>query len=234
MAYNHNARQEVSDFITEKIHSGEWQPGDKIWSENEFCSNLNVSRIAVRDAIANLTAISVLRKVRGSGTYVEDLDNASLEGIHYFTLDLEDVVSLMEFRYSLEPYCAELFCERATEEEIQELEKCYYNMLRHPDTKEKDYYSNQFHHLIAIGTKNKFIIKIMEYMNENMLHHQMILSKNVRKKNFQVGATYHYKILQAIKARDKETASFYCRYHIRLGMELYRSVLEKQKSEEGV
>lgn len=232
MAYNHNARQEVSDFITEKIHSGEWQPGDKIWSENEFCNNLNVSRIAVRDAIANLTAISVLRKVRGSGTYVEDLDNASLEATHYFTLGLEDVLELMEYRYSLEPYCAELFIDRATPEEIQELENCYYNMLRHPTSTEKDYYSNRFHHLIAIGTKNKFIIKIMEYLNENMLHHQMILSKNVRKKNFQVGATYHYKILQAIKAGDKESAAFYSRYHIRLGMDLYRSVLKKQQKKE--
>lgn len=233
MAYNHNARQEVSDFITNNIQSGVWQPGDKIWSENEFCSQLNVSRIAVRDAISNLTAISVLKKIRGSGTYVENLDNASLEGTRYFSLGLEDVLDLMEFRYYLEPHCAELFTERATEEEIQELEDCYYNMLRHPTSEEKDYYSNLFHHLIAIGTKNSFIIKIMEYLNENMLCHQTLLSKNVQKKNFQIGATYHYKILQAIKARDKEMAGIYCRYHIRLGMDQYRSVLEKQKNEGG-
>jgi len=233
MAYKHNARQEVSDFITEKIHSGEWQPGDKIWSENEFCTNLGVSRIAVRDAIANLTAISVLRKARGSGTYVENMDNASLEGIQYFSLDLEDVLDLMEFRYSMEAYCAELFTERATDEDIKELEECYFNMLRHPDKEEKDFYSNRFHHLIAIGTRNKFIIKIMEYLNDNMFHHQILLSKNVQKKNFQIGATYHYKILQAIKDRDKEMAATYMRYHIRLGMEQYREVLNKKK-EEGV
>ena len=64
MSYNHNASQKVSDFITQNILSGEWKSGDKIWSENEFCSYLGVSRIAVRDAIANLTAISVLRKVQ--------------------------------------------------------------------------------------------------------------------------------------------------------------------------
>ena len=231
MAYNHNARQTVIDFITNNIQSGTWQPGDKIWSENEFCTNLNVSRIAVRDAISNLTAISVLKKIRGSGTYVENLDNASLEGTRYFSLGLENVLELMEFRYYLEPHCAELFAERATEEEIQELEDCYYSMLCHQNSDEKDYCSNRFHHLIALGTKNSFIIKITEYLDENMLCHQILLSKNVQKKNFQVGATYHYKILQAIKARAKEMAGVYCRYHIRLGMELYRSVLEKQKAE---
>lgn len=169
MSYNHNASQKVSDFITQNILSGEWKSGDKIWSENEFCSYLGVSRIAVRDAIANLTAISVLRKVRGSGTYVEILDNASLEGTKYFALNIEDVLELMEFRIIIEPYCTELFTERATPEEIQALEDSYYNMLKYHDDEKKDYYSNQFHHLIALGSKNKFIIKIMNYLNENML-----------------------------------------------------------------
>ena len=58
---------------------------------------------------------------------------------------------------------------------------------------------------------------------------------SLRKKNFQIGATYHYKILQAIKARDKEMAATYMRYHIRLGMEQYKEVLNKEKhKEEGV
>ena len=229
MPYNHNANQEASDFIEQNILSGTWKPGDKIWTENEFCSNLGVSRIAVRDAIANLTAISVLRKVRGSGTYVESLDNASLEGTKYFSLKIEDVLELMEFRYVLDPYCTELFTERATEEEIQELEKSYYNMLKHNNDEKKDYYSNQFHRIIALGSKNKFIIKIMDYLNENMFSHQQLLSKGDYKKNVQIGLTYHYKILQAIKERDKEMAGIYCRYHIRLGMDVYRSSLKKNK-----
>lgn len=231
MSYNHNASQKVSDFITQNILSGEWKSGDKIWSENEFCSYLGVSRIAVRDAIANLTAISVLRKVRGSGTYVEILDNASLEGTKYFALNIEDVLELMEFRIIIDPYCTELFTERATPEEIQALEDSYYNMLKYHDDEKKDYYSNQFHHLIALGSKNKFIIKIMNYLNENMLDHQKLLSKGSRRQNYQNGVTYHYKMLQAIKSNDKEMAGIYCRYHIRLGMELYRDALERKKDE---
>lgn len=223
MAYNHKAGQKISDFITQNILSDIWKPGDKIWSENEFCSNLGVSRIAVRDAISSLTAISVLRKVRGSGTYVESLDNTSLEGTRYFSLKLEDVLELMEFRYILDPYCTELFTERATTEEIEELEKCYYSMLEQRNSEKKDFYSNQFHRIIALGSKNKFIIKIMDYLNENMISHQIHLSKGDQKKNTQIGITYHYKILQEIKNRDKEMAGIYCRYHIRLGMDVYRS-----------
>lgn len=230
MAYHNEASETVSDFISNKIQSGVWNPGDKIWSETEFCQNLNVSRIAVRDAITNLTAISVLKKIRGSGTYVENMENTTLEGLRYFSLDLEDVLELMEFRYILDPYCTELFTKHATEEEIARLEECYYLMLEHRNDEKKDYYSNQFHHLIAMGSRNKFLIKVMEYLNENMLCHQKLLSKGSRKKNFQVGVSYHYKMLKAIKERDSEMAGIYCRYHIRLGMNVYREALEKQHS----
>lgn len=229
MSYNYKASQDIIDFITQNIHSGHWKPGDKIWSENEFCSNLGVSRIAVRDAIANLTAISVLRKVRGSGTYVESLDNASLEGIRYFSLRIEDVLELMEFRYVMDSYCTELFTERASPDEIQQLETCYYDMLKNDNSEQRAFYSNQFHRIIALGSKNKFITKVMDYLNEDMISHQQLLSKGDRKKNFQIGATYHYKILQAIKDRDKEMAGIYCRYHIRLGIDVYRSSLKKKQ-----
>lgn len=229
MSYNRNASQEVSEFIAQNIRSGVWKPGDKIWSENEFCSNLPVSRIAVRDAIANLTAISVLRKIRGSGTYVEDLDNASLEGTRYFALNIEDVLDLMELRYVLEPYCTRLFIERATADELQELSDCYENMVRNSNNDKKDYYSNRFHYLITLGSKNKFIVKIMDYLNDNMLSHQQLLSKGDRQKNNEIGTEYHQKILQAIKDKDKEMAEVYSRYHIRLGMEVYRAALEKKR-----
>lgn len=222
MSYNHKASEEIVDFITSQIQSGVWKPGDKIWSENEFCANLNVSRIAVRDAIASLTAISVLRKARGSGTYVENMDSVSLEGTRYFNLQLSDVLELMEFRYAFDTYCTELFVERATPEEIDELEACYQEMVRHRDSEEKNYYSNRFHHLIAVGTKNKFIIKIADYLNSNLLSHQQFLSQAERLENYRIGVIYHKKILQAIKEKDKEMAGIYCRYHIRLGMDLYK------------
>lgn len=231
MAYNNNASQDISNFIIQKIHTDIWRPGDKIWSESEFCTNLNVSRIAVRDAISSLTAISVLKKVKGSGTYVEDPDNVSLEGIRYFTMEAKDVLQLMEFRYIMDSYCTELFAERATESEIQELEDCYLCMVRNQyDLDKYNHYANLFHLLIAKGSKNQFIIKIMEYLHDNMLSHQNILSQDMRKEKYHIGIIYHNKMLQAIKERDSEMAAAYCRYHIRQSMEIYRKMNEQEQA----
>ncbi|MCI8649446.1 MAG: FadR family transcriptional regulator [Anaerotruncus sp.] len=224
MAYTNNASQVISDFIVENIQSGTWIPGDKIWSESEFCQNLDVSRIAVRDAIANLSAISVLKKVKGSGTYVEQPENVSLEGIRYFKMTPEDMLELMEFRYLMDSYCTELFTQRATDKEIRELEECYHKMIEHRgDLETYNFYSNEFHLLIARGSKNHFILKVIEYLRDNMLTHQNVLSQDIQKEKFRIGISYHYKILQAIKQRDTEMAGTYCRYHIRRSMELYRN-----------
>ncbi|WP_368220610.1 FadR/GntR family transcriptional regulator [Anaerotruncus rubiinfantis] len=231
MSYNNNASQEVSDYIINNIQSGVWKPGDKIWSESEFCAHLDVSRIAVRDAIASLSAISVLKKVKGSGTYVEDPDNVSLEGIRCFLMKTEDMLELMEFRHIMDSYCTELFAERATEEEIRDLEECYYQMLQNYKNKERyDYFANEFHLKIARGCKNQFISKVMEYLRDSMLTHQNILSHEINRKKYQIGVTYHYRMLQMIKQRDSKMAGAYCRYHIRESMELFRKIVsENQK-----
>ena len=234
MSYNNNASKEISDFIIHNIQSGIWKPGDKIWSESEFCQNLDKSRIAVRDAIASLSAISVLKKVKGSGTYVENPNNVSLEGIRYFIMDDEDTLELMEFRYIMDSYCTELFVKRATDEEIKQLEECYYNMLANRnDLEAYNYYANEFHLLIARGCKNQFISRVMEYLRDNLLNHQNILSQDMRTEKYQIGTTYHYRMLMAIKDRDPDMAGAYCRHHIRKSIDLFRKAsAENQKSVE--
>lgn len=223
MSYNNNASNEISDFIIHNIRSGIWKPGDKIWSESEFCQNLNKSRIAVRDAIASLSAISVLKKIKGSGTYVENPENVSLEGIRYFVMNDEDTLELMEFRYIMDSYCTELFVKRATDEEIKRLEECYYNMLSNRnDLKAYNYYANEFHLLIARGCKNQFISRVMEYLRDDLLNHQNILSQDMRIEKYQIGTTYHYRMLMAIKDRDPDMAGAYCRHHIRKSIDLFR------------
>ncbi len=223
MSYNNNASKEISDFIIRNIQSGVWKPGDKIWTESEFCQKLDKSRIAVRDAISGLSAIMVLKKVKGSGTYVENPSNTSLDGIRYFTMDDEGTLELMEFRYIMDPYCTELFVERATDEEIKQLEECYYNMLANRGDQEVyDQWGNEFHLLIARGCKNQFILRVMEYLRDILLTHQNILSHGMRTEKFQIGVSYHYRMLNAIKERDADMAGAYCRHHIRKSIELFR------------
>lgn len=61
----------VSD-IKAKIESGALKPNDKIESENELCVKYGLSRQTVRHSISVLEKEGLVRKVKGSGTYVAE------------------------------------------------------------------------------------------------------------------------------------------------------------------
>ncbi|MCF0131934.1 MAG: GntR family transcriptional regulator [Pseudobutyrivibrio sp.] len=68
---NHKYMDIVED-IKAKIGSGELKPKDKIHSENELSEEYGLSRQTVRHSIAVLEEEGLVRKVKGSGTYVTD------------------------------------------------------------------------------------------------------------------------------------------------------------------
>ena len=71
--------QVLIDYIVGQIENGTLMPGDKLSSENELSRKFGISRQTVRTAIGILEEQSVLRRVKGSGTYLSDRRRESLE-----------------------------------------------------------------------------------------------------------------------------------------------------------
>lgn len=71
--------------IKANIQDGVWLPGEKIPSERELCNLFGMSRITIRKAIEMSEQANLVRRVRGSGTYVIDKKyNQSLKKIVSF------------------------------------------------------------------------------------------------------------------------------------------------------
>ena len=64
--------QQVKNFITERIDSGEWDIDQRVPSENELVAELGISRMTVNRALRELTEEGRLRRVQGLGTFVAD------------------------------------------------------------------------------------------------------------------------------------------------------------------
>lgn len=64
--------QELIEYIRGLIEDGSLKPGDKLFSENELVTMFRVSRQTVRRAIGILEEEGLLRRIKGSGTYVGD------------------------------------------------------------------------------------------------------------------------------------------------------------------
>ena len=62
--------QKLIDYIDNLIREGRLSPGDKLYSENELGEMFRISRQTVRKALGFLEEQGVVRRVRGSGTYI--------------------------------------------------------------------------------------------------------------------------------------------------------------------
>ncbi len=107
------------------VEERRYLPGSKLPNENELSESMGVSRTTLREAISFLAAQGVLEIRRGKGTFVAD--SLPAEG-----LDLTALASvrsrvrakdLFEMRLIFEPATVALACRRASDEELEQIEK---------------------------------------------------------------------------------------------------------------
>ncbi|HLR43340.1 MAG TPA: GntR family transcriptional regulator [Pseudogracilibacillus sp.] len=61
---------QLKNIIRGKIETGEWEPGDKISSENDLRNEYKISRNTVQKAVDELVQDGVLERKQGKGTFV--------------------------------------------------------------------------------------------------------------------------------------------------------------------
>ena len=221
--YKNQASEIAYDYIVDQIRSGIWKPGDKIATEVQLVESIGVSRVAVREAIERLVTMSVLNKVRGSGTYVEQKDNMSFMSAAILGADADYMLKILEFRKMFDSYNVELFLKYATDEEIELLKQNYQEMVDMKDNMQKFRAIDQrFHDIIAIGTRNPMIIQISKTITDIFEANQDQMYHKIGPQN---AIYYHGKMLEAIEERNAEVAAIYARMSIEASI----SRLESQK-----
>lgn len=220
--YNCQASDIAYDYIAGKIRKGEWQPGDKIATEAQLCEDIQVSRIAIRQAIEKLVALSVLKKIQGSGTYVEQIENMSIMSASVLMGNKEQTLGILEFRKMFDPYNVELFIKRCSYSEVVELEDNYRKMVEAAnDMKSFQYLDQEFHNIIANGTRNMMIIQISNLFNDIFNENQAELYHSVGPEN---AIKYHKYILDNIKEKNTELAAIYARMSIEQSIKQISSI----------
>lgn len=69
----------VAQDIAQKIESGVYPGGSQLPLESELCEAYQVSRITIKKATDQLVQLGLITKRRGSGTFVKELSNLSME-----------------------------------------------------------------------------------------------------------------------------------------------------------
>ena len=200
--------EEIVVKVKEMIEQGRLKSGDQLPGERELSEVFHVSRSSVREALRSLESKGYLESRQGDGTYIASNPVESLVSplASVIFSEKDSQMELFEMRRLIEPQLAYLAAERATEEEIAQMEE---SLLLQEQAIAKGETGTEtdkaFHYLMAKATNNKVLLRLADYMRD--------LLADSRDKYLQVegrpekSIARHRQVLDAIKARDRELAA---------------------------
>lgn len=159
-------REQIADHIQSLIAAHQLQAGAQLPSERELAQLLGVSRHTVREAIGALIERGIIVMKAGSGTFVADLQPASITDSleRYLTLGSCSYRDWVELREILEPEAAAMAARSATAEDVARL-AALVDRIEQPfepnDVAAHSVVDSEFHAAIAIATHNGLIAAIM-------------------------------------------------------------------------
>ncbi len=199
-----NLHSEVMQQITAAIQSGRWKPGSKLPGEIALAEMFHVSRTCIREVLKALAYSGVVESRSGVGTFLKETPSGGPAAVMDL-LSSTDYAEVLEMRKLLEGQAAYWATERATAEEIAELE----DILRREDASLKEIHT-AFHNRVTLLSKNPILIHILTEFEEQFKKH--------RELNFVIlpdaDRLEHWKVMEAIKSGSPAKARKAMHQHI--------------------
>ncbi len=207
----------IVNYIKKQIETGAVKPGDRLPSERILQKQLDVSRFALREALAKLSALGILRIAHGKGAFVAtDVDRDALGDVFIPLIanhNLKHLVDFFEARVLIESEAAVLCALRRSDEDVADLQRIIdqsRDLLDDPaQYAEQDYL---FHNKISQISGNVFINKMLDCINDFVKAYLIALAKNRAARERSLAN--HLKIFESIRERDAEKAGKIIREHL--------------------
>lgn len=212
----------VVDQLLRLIREGTWKVGDRLPSEKELVEQLGVGRSTVREALQNLAAVNVIESSPGQRTVVKAPSPSEIFRSDLVGLLISDsaVEELLEMRTMIEPDCARLAAERASDETLDAIE----HLL---DAHEREHlaggpvasYGARFHLAVARAAGNRvaaaFMESILDILTDRAMNADRIVGARARE------IADHRMLLRLMRRREPERAAEAMREHILTWADIY-------------
>ena len=197
------------------IASGNVLPGQSLKVEADLCEELGISRTVLREAIKTLVAKGMLQVGPKVGTRVMPVrswnlfDPQVVGWLAQHGLPENFVMDLLDLRRTIEPVAVRWACQRATPEQIAEIQAAY--CMLEASMGDKDAYNDadrRFHEAILAASHNQFIEQMLPALGA-----QMAVSFEVSSAvPDELGQTLslHKDLADAISARDVARGVWVC------------------------
>ena len=207
---------QVVERILTVIKQDQLLPGMRLPGELELVEQLQVSRPALREALARLDSLGLVSIQRGRGTFVGDrgsLVNCIQLVRSALTISPRELLKYAELRSAIEVQAVRLAAQRATAADVLILEE----LLREMNDADRPYdqaleIDFRFHRKIVEISGNELMQNVMEVIYEFVLA-QMARTTPVPRDNA-LGHRLHHEIVAAIGQHDPAAAERAMRTHM--------------------
>jgi DNA-binding FadR family transcriptional regulator len=212
----------TSELIVEQIrgliHGGRLRPGDKLPPERELCGMFGVSRVPLREAMRILESRGLVTIKTGSrgGAFVTVPTGERIgEGLtDMLTMSTIDAAEVTQVRSVLELGFIPVICERATDEDLDELQRlCEEATAALADGSYTIDYSTRFHVRLARSAHNDALNLLIDSFREP-LRASLQQARDHAPEMGVRGNEEHIALVAALRARNGERAQTILREHL--------------------
>ena len=205
---------QIENRIREYILQNQLQPGDKLPTEEQLATQLQVGRTAVRETFRRLEALGIVESHQGYGRVVRDFNfDPILNGLSYgLVFHSHNILQMLEIRRALDDFFIKEAIEKLEEADIAELETIVQRMISggqgNPHFHQEDH---DFHALLYRRCGNQLAAQLFEITWTVRMH---AIDRHAALSEMPPGIIEeHGAILAAIKAHDLALARQYLLDH---------------------
>jgi DNA-binding FadR family transcriptional regulator len=207
----------VSELVThfeQQILSGKLAPGDRLPSERSLRDEMGFSRSVIREAIARLASLGLVRSVHGSGTRVEAPNGRPItQGYQRLLRQGEvELSQLAQIRLPLETTIAGLAARHRSDEQLVRMARTQEVLGQVRASLEAQVRADlEFHALLAEASCNPLFGLVLAPIQELLIESRR---RTLGRHGARLAFEHHGAILDAVRRQDETEAIEAMRRHL--------------------
>jgi len=208
--------EQISNRLRDMIIQHQLSPGERI-RERDICTELQVSRTPLREALQKLASEGLIELVPNCGAVIT-------------APSPEEIADMLQVLGVLEAFAGERACELVTQEEISEIKALQYEMLAAFSRGDRlSYFKlNQRIHLSIIkAARSETLLSMHQRLNARL--YRIRYQSNLRNELWGGAVNEHNDIMAALEERDAAKLSALLRQHLRSTWEKVSEVMAEEQ-----
>ena len=204
-------RGSVTAAIAADICSDRFAAGSALPRENDLCALYGVSRTVIRESLKVLESKGLVRGRPRIGTMVCERDDWNILDQDVLTwigprIGEFDILGCMaEARRTIEPAAAEYAAERATAQEIADLDQAWRRMRASADDPERFTEADLAFHTILLGASHNQVFRRLSTAIQAALKYALHAS-NLAVDSREEATAIHGELVEALRLRNRDAA----------------------------